>query len=118
MALLRELEWIESNQVAEEYLICTKASRCKIHLSEWKDPDPWLKETKKTLYKIKSKIIILWLPSHCKVHRNDKADALANNGAKLNQDLVTVTHSIVKARIRPNKWTPDLRQEALPKDRD
>ena len=86
MALLRTLEWIESNQVADECLIATDSKSLQDSLisNDWKDPDPWLKEAKKSLSRIESKITVLWLPSHCKVHGNDIADTLANNRSKLN----------------------------------
>ena len=67
VALLRALEWIESNQVADEYLIATDSKSLQDSLisNDWKDPDPWLKEAKKSLCRIESKIFVLWLPSHC-----------------------------------------------------
>ena len=36
---------------------------------------------------------------------NERADALAGTGAKMNQKDTIVTHKIVKAKILNRKWT-------------
>ena len=43
---------------------------------------------------------LLWVPSHCNIEGNDRADELAELGTKLNQTGVPVTDKIVKARIK------------------
>ena len=67
----------------------------------WKDTDHWMKEIKKTLLKIETKITVLWIPSHVDIPGNEEADALGNSGAAMSQNNILVSQKIVKARI---KW--------------
>ena len=64
-----------------------------------------MKLTKEELCKTLPKVILLWIPSHCDVEGNERADALAGTGAKMNQKDTIVTHKIVKAKILNRKWT-------------
>ena len=50
-------------------------------------------------------ITLLWVPSHCDLEGNEKADELANQGSKLCQVGIPVSHEIVKARIKRRKWS-------------
>ena len=47
---------------------------------------------------------LLWIPSHCDIPGNERADALAKEGSELNQDNTPVTHKIVKSKIKARKW--------------
>jgi ribonuclease HI/exonuclease III len=106
MALLKALQWIADGTPEPEYLICTDSRSLHDSLlsNSWKDPDPWLKKIKATLQQIPSTITLLWLPSHCGTHGNERADQLANDGTRLSQADVPVIHAIVKAKIRARPW--------------
>ena len=53
---------------------------------------------------VESKVILLWVPSHCDVAGNEVADKLADRGAKESQQGIPVSEKIMKARIRRRKW--------------
>ena len=44
------------------------------------------------------------MPSHCGVFGNEKADKMADAGAKLDQGEAPINYGIVKAKIRSKKW--------------
>ena len=58
---------------------------------------------KKMLAEIQSKFTILWIPSHCDIEGNERADELANRGRLKDQNEVPVTQAIVKAKIKARK---------------
>ena len=111
VAMLHSLRWIakeeESWGEVTKVLICTDSRSLTEALDNrcWKDPDYWLKEIKKELLNIKSKITLLWIPSHVNIPGNDRADELADRGTKMNQEDIPITHSIIKARIKKRPWT-------------
>ena len=104
VAALKALEWIHANPA--DSLICTDSMSLHqaLVINNWKDRDPWLKQIKEVLFQIESKVTILWIPSHCNVAGNEKADELAKRGSEMNQDGIPVTHAIVKAKIKGRKW--------------
>ena len=54
----------------------------------------------------------------CDVGGNERADELAKEGAKMNQNEVPITHNIVKAKINLKKWTVEHeRAKMMFKDR-
>ena len=53
---------------------------------------------------VESKVILLWVPSHCDVAGNEVADKLADRGTKESQQEIPVSEKIMKARIRRRKW--------------
>ena len=59
----------------------------------------------KRILNTENKVTVHWIPSHCDIPGNDKADALAEEGTELNQDNTPVTHQIVKSRIKARKWS-------------
>ena len=97
----------ERGPANEIVLICSDSMSLAQSLANnhWKDTDPWLKLAKEELCKTLPKVILLWIPSHCDVEGNERADALAGTGAKMNQKDTIVTHKIVKAKILNRKWT-------------
>ena len=104
VAALKALEWILHNPA--DSLICTDSMSLQqaLVINDWKDRDPWLKEIKSMLQRLQNRITVLWIPSHCDVHGNERADELAKLGSALNQEGVMVTHAIVKAKIKSRKW--------------
>ena len=106
VALLRALEWIANRGPEPEYLICTdsKSLQDALVTNSWRDQDPWLKKIKLLIQQIRSTITILWLPSHCEVLGNERADELAKEGTLLDQEKIPVVPSIVKAKIRARPW--------------
>jgi hypothetical protein len=46
----------------------------------------------------------MWIPSHCGIDGNERADQLASAGTLLNQDTIPVAHAITKAKIKRRKW--------------
>ena len=72
--------------------------------NDWRDTDPILAEIKEKLQNIESRPTLLWVPSHCRIPGNDRADKLADMGTKLSQKEVPVTGKITRARIKREKW--------------
>jgi ribonuclease HI len=87
-------------------LVCTDSMSLTraLESNDWRDADPWMKSIKQTLHRMKTNIKLLWIPSHCDIPGNDRADELADRGAKLSQKNTITTHGIVKAKIRNRKW--------------
>ena len=110
VAFLHALEWIEGNELATgetgTILISSDSMSLaqSLRINNWKDKDPWLKLIKHTLCRLESKIIMLWIPSHCDIPGNERADELAKLGSNMNQEAIPVTHSIIKAKIKNRKW--------------
>ena len=104
VAAVRALEWLSSNPA--DATLCTDSLSLHqaMEANQWKDPDPWIKELKTLIRNLPCNITILWLPSHCRVNGNDRADDLAKLGALMQQDEIPVTHKIIKAKIRKRKW--------------
>ena len=46
---------------------------------------PWLKKVKELLLNTPDEEALPWIPSHCDIPSNEKADVLALEGAELNQ---------------------------------
>jgi ribonuclease HI len=112
VALKTAMEWI--NGIGEDtgipalaVLICTDSLSLVSALqnNNWKDKDPWLKTIKHLLRQTETNITLLWIPSHCDIPGNERADELAKLGSALNQDNVPITHRIIKAKIKNKKWT-------------
>ena len=103
MALVEALKWLLENP--QTSLICTDSLSLHEALlnNNWKDKDPWLKIIKENIYRSTSQITLLWIPSHCGREGNEAADRLANEGAKMCQDDVPVTHQIEKAKIKAKR---------------
>ena len=106
VALLMAIEWIESQPLPADYLICTDSKSLleALRANAWTDPDPWLKQIKRKIADLKSTLTVLWLPSHCDVHGNERADRLADIGTRMDQTRVPVPHAIIKAKIRARTW--------------
>jgi len=112
VAMLRACTWIKEKEDKEgeqlSILIATDSESLVNSLKNrsWKIQDEWLKKIKKTLAEIRSTITVLWIPSHCDIEGNEKADDLANKGRTKDQNNVPVTQAIVKAKIKAEKWEP------------
>ena len=104
VAMLKALEWLQRNPTPS--LICTDSDSLVSALEEnnWKDRDPWLKQIKKIIFDYPQEITLLWIPSHCGIEGNDKADELAKKGTEKNQEDIPVTHAIMKAKIKAQSW--------------
>ena len=72
--------------------------------ADWKDTHEWLRVIKSELGSLNKEVTICWVPSHCGTDGYERADQLASEGARLNQDQAPVTNSILKAKIRNKKW--------------
>ena len=112
VAMLRACQWIKEKEEREEeslmVLIATDSESLVNSLmnSQWKIKDEWLKKIKSVLAEIKSKVTVLWIPSHCDIDGNECADELANRGRKKDQSEIPVTQAIVKAKIKAGNWFP------------
>ena len=107
VAMEAATRWINIQPLPpRHYAIYTDSKSLVETLKEgrWKNNHEWLKATKKNLAKDKHRTTICWVPSHCGTLGNEKADELAESGAKMNQGEAPVTFSIVKAKIRNEKW--------------
>ena len=109
VAFYEAIKWIRNNEVPvnETILICSDSMSLAQALDNgsWKDSDPWIKLIKDELHVVIPKVILLWIPSHCDVDGNERADELARKGAEMSQENIFVTHKIVKAKIKNKKWT-------------
>ena len=104
VAFLRALEWLQQN--LRDALICTDSLSLHSALegNNYKDRDPWLKEIKKSLFDFPVKVTLLWIPSHCNIPGNERADELAKMGSEMSQNNIPVTHAIMKAKIKAKRW--------------
>ena len=109
VAMLEAVKWIENlEQIAgsQTVLIASDSMSLAQTLKKdnWKDNDIWIKKIKDKICKLKSEITLLWIPSHCDIEGNERADELANTGTDMSQEFTPVTHKIVKAKIKNRKW--------------
>ena len=104
IAMEKALDWVAENAGDCAVITDSKSMWMALKSDNWKEKDHHLAEIKNKVNEISSKITLLWVPSHCKIPGNDRADELANQGAKLDQQGVPVSCKIVKARIRRKKW--------------
>ena len=66
-----------------------------------------LPQLERTIYSIKSlKTVIQWIPSHCGIIGNEKADKLAKEGAKQDQEENAVSFTEMKTIIKSLHNTP------------
>ena len=59
---------------------------------------------KEQRHKLPPKIVLLWIPSHCDVAGNERADELARLGTEMDQNNTFITHKIFEAKIMNQKW--------------
>ena len=106
VAFLMATEWIAAQPRPLDCLICTDSKSLYESLknNDWTDTDPWLKQIKVAVTQTQSQITLLWIPSHCDITGNDKADKLADSGTRMSQSNIPVTHEIIKAKIRRAPW--------------
>ena len=108
VAMMRALEWIgnEPQEEGRKYAIFTdsKSMIMALETKSWKESHEWMKRVKKKLSEIRKEVTICWIPSHCNVYGNEKADKLAEKGSTLGQRNAPVTYGIAKAKIRSRKW--------------
>ena len=64
----------------------------------------WMGKIKEELGKMETKVNICWIPSHCDVAGNEKADQLAEEGTRKPQEEAPVTEGIMRAKIKNKKW--------------
>jgi len=104
VALMKAIEWISENECTS--VICTDSMSLHQALknNNWKDNNELISIIKDQLQHVNNKPTLLWVPSHCGLAGNEKADELANLGSKMSQENVPVAHAIVKARIKRSKW--------------
>ena len=110
VGMLEAVRWTNTEQMKQEeqlnVLVCTDSRSLadSMRSNNWKDNDHWLKQIKDEIHDSTAEITVLWIPSHCKVEGNDKADDLAKLGSEMDQSGTPVIHKIVKARIKKRKW--------------
>ena len=100
-------DWINQQEASEKHYAIFTDSKSLIDAlqsNKWKDSHEWIRVVKKNLSEMEKKLTICWVPSHCAVYGNEKADQLAEEGTKQNQKEAPVTFGIVKAKIRSVKW--------------
>ena len=107
VACLEAVKWIEEKgEDGLKYAIFTDSLSlvCALRSNKWKDSHEWMRAVKNVLQRMKQKVTLCWVPSHCDTYGNDKADRLADKGAAMNQEGIPITYSIAKAKIRSQTW--------------
>ena len=86
--------------------ICTDSMSVHKALAndDWKNAQDWTRKIKEKCHQLKTDTSILWIPSHCGCEGNEIADRLADEGTKLDQAEIPITHAIAQARVRKRKW--------------
>ena len=89
------------------FLVCTDSkSLCQALANiSWHSRDYWLIKIQEQMHQLDADVHLLWIPSHCDVDGNEKADELANQGTSDDQTGVPVSPKITKAKIKQAKWT-------------
>ena len=105
VAMQKAIEWMANNKGDSAIITDSLSMMSALEANEWKNNDFHLTTIKNSVELIESRVILLWIPSHCDVRGNEVADQLANRGAKESQAGVPVSEKIMKARIRRRKWT-------------
>ena len=112
-ALFHALRWMTSTVDDTEqpngqlhFLVCTDSKSLCDALGNvtWKERDYWIVKIQEQLYKLDAMVTLLWIPAHCDIEGNEKADELAKKGAEKDQSGVPVSHKIVTAKIKSKKW--------------
>jgi len=110
VAFLEAIRWIKSyldpQPTRHNVLVCSDSMSLAQALdsNDWKDGDPWVKDIKKELHEMMTGVTLLWIPSHCDIEGNERADELARQGTEMCQEDVIVTHKIIRAKIRNRRW--------------
>ena len=89
------------------YLLLTDSHSLTQSLKKnnWRDGHDYLNRVKKNLMDANDrKVTICWIPSHCGVAGNEKADELAARGTEEDQSNAPVSFNISRAKIRAEKW--------------
>ena len=111
-ALWHALVWLRQNIPQEadrkRVLVCTDSRSLVDALKHvtWKDRDYWIIKIQQELPLVNCHVVLLWIPSHCDVDGNEKADKLAKAGSSAAQTNVPVSIKIRKAKIKNIKWQP------------
>ena len=106
LAMVEALKWLKDNP--GNTFICTDSLSMHSALmkNDWRNNTNLIVEIRNLVETINSKISLLWIPAHCDLPGNEKADHLAKEGTKLPQDQTPVAFAIAKARIKRRKWMP------------
>jgi len=105
-AMAEALKWLTAN--LDDAVICTDSLSMHSALmsNDWRNKTNLIVEIKRRVKEIGKRITLLWIPAHCDLLGNDRADDLAKQGSKMRQDDTPVTFEIAKARINRRKWQP------------
>lgn len=104
------IDWINEQPLEEKkFAIFTDSKSLveSIQNDNWKDTHEWLRMIKAKLSAMQQNLTICWVPSHCNVFGNEKADLLAEKGTELSQKDAPTTFGIIKAKIKNIKWKID-----------
>lgn len=107
VAMEEATKWIKEQGESDlHYLVITDSMSMTeaLEINDWKDKHEWIKQIKRNMEEIKAKTTVLWVPSHCGTEGNERADQLANLGAKMRQEETPVPFGITKAKIKAEKW--------------
>lgn len=104
IAMAKALDWIKDNPGDATIITDSMSMWQALKSNNWKDSDYHLNQIKEKIGELENKVALLWVPSHCNISGNEKADRLADLGTKEPQQEVPISEKIVKARIRRKKW--------------
>ena len=97
--MVEALKWLKENP--GDAIICTDSLSMHSALknNDWRNTTNLIVQIKELTREIEARITLLWVPAHCELQGNDKADELALAGSKMQQDNVPVSFEIAKVRI-------------------
>ncbi|XP_064648747.1 uncharacterized protein LOC135500960 [Lineus longissimus] len=59
----------------------------------------------RALCSCRKKVVLQWIPAHCNIKGNEKADHLAKEGSQLHQSDLSLTYKEAKTNIKAAYWT-------------
>lgn len=99
VAMLAAIDWIkkynsehQTQQIKSKVILTDSESLVQaITKNNRKEKHEWMKRIKLELGKLKHQVNICWIPSHCGIQGNERADKMAEIGSKMDQKDAPVT---------------------------
>ena len=75
----KAIEWMANNKGDSAIITDSLSMTSALEANEWKSNDFHLTTIKNSVEQIESKVVLLWIPSHCDVRGNEAADQLSKH---------------------------------------